>query len=224
MMKLILTDGESEAREFPLHKSRTEIGRRSNNDIQLRGREVSGQHAVVELQDGNYILTDSQSTNGTTVNGARISEATTLTPGATIRIGKFTLTARAINNVSNNVAEPALAGGDEDDIPVAMPASQNDDNSSNIGNAVIKIQSGAKAGTSVNITKPVTTIGRPGVQVVAINRQSDGFYALHVETMQCEDQATVNDQVLDDAPVKLGHSDILRVAGTEVCFEVEYSN
>jgi len=224
MMKLILTDGESEAREFPLHKSRTEIGRRSTNDIQLRGREVSGQHAVVELQDGNYVLSDNQSTNGTTVNGTRVSEPTTLTPGATIRIGKFALTARVVSNVSNQVAETALADGDEDDIPVAMPPAQNDDNSSNIGSAVIKIQSGAKAGTSVNITKPVTTIGRPGVQVVAINRQSDGFYALHVETMQCEDQATVNDQVLDDAPVKLGHSDVLRVAGTEVCFEVEFSN
>jgi len=223
-MKLILTDGESEAREFPLHKSRTEIGRRSTNDIQLRGREVSGQHAVVELQDGNYVLSDNQSTNGTTVNGTRVSEPTTLTPGATIRIGKFALTARVVSNVSNQVAETALADGDEDDIPVAMPPAQNDDNSSNIGSAVIKIQSGAKAGTSVNITKPVTTIGRPGVQVVAINRQSDGFYALHVETMQCEDQATVNDQVLDDAPVKLGHSDVLRVAGTEVCFEVEFSN
>ncbi|MGB0866115.1 MAG: FHA domain-containing protein [Granulosicoccaceae bacterium] len=222
MMKLILTDGESEAREFPLHKTRTEIGRRSSNDIQLRGREVSGQHAVVEQQGDNYVLIDSKSTNGTLLNGTRINEAATLTPGATVRIGKFTLTARAVNNVANNVA--ALADGDDEDIPVAMPPSHSEEVSSNIGNAVIKIQTGAKAGTAVNITKPVTTIGRPGVQVVAINRQSDGFYALHVETMHCEDQATVNDQVLDDAPVKLGHSDVLRVAGTEVCFEVEYSN
>lgn len=219
MMKLILTDGDSEAREFPLQKARTEIGRRSSNDIQLRGREVSGQHAVVEKRGEDYILVDSKSTNGTLVNGARISEPTTLTPGASIRIGKFTLTARALNNAV------ALAEGDEEDVPVAMPpAAPVAEVSANIGNAVIKIQSGAKAGTSVNITKPVTTIGRPGVQVVAINRQSDGFYALHVETMQCEEQATVNDQVLDDAPVKLGHSDVLRVAGTEVCFEVEYSN
>ncbi len=222
MMKLILTDGENEAREYPLHKSKTEIGRRSSNDIQLRGREVSGQHAVIELQGQNYVLKDNNSTNGTSVNGTRIADATALTPGSTIRIGKFTLTARAVANAATPVA--ALAEGDEDDIPVAMPASQGDDDRPHIGNAIIKIQSGAKAGTSVNITKPVTTIGRPGVQVVAINRQSEGFYALHVETMQCEDQATVNDQVLDDAPVKLGHGDVLRVAGTEVCFEVEYSN
>ena len=224
MMKLILTDGESEAREFPLHKTKTEIGRRSNNDIQLRGREVSGLHAIVELKGDQFVLTDCESTNGTSINGSRVSEPTALSPGATIRIGKFTLTARAVNNVAANAAIPEMAEGEDDDIPLAMPPAQNDDVSSNIGNAVIKIQSGAKAGTSVNITKPVTTIGRPGVQVVAINRQSDGFYALHVETMQCEDQATVNDQVLDDAPVKLGHSDVLRVAGTEVCFEVEYSN
>ncbi len=222
MMKLILTDGENEAREYPLHKSKTEIGRRSNNDIQLRGREVSGQHAVVELLGENYVLSDSSSTNGTTVNGVRISDATTLTPGSTIRIGKFTLTARAVANVSSQVLE--LADGEDEDIPVAMPAKTNTGDRPHIGNAVIKIQSGAKAGTSVSITKPVTTIGRPGVQVVAINRQSEGFYALHVETMQCEEQATVNDQVLDDAPVKLGHGDVLRVAGTEVCFEVEYSN
>lgn len=224
-MKLILTDGESEAREFPLHKSKTQIGRRSSNDIQLRGREVSGQHATVELQGENFVLTDCNSTNGTTVNGTRINEATTLTPGSSIRIGKFTLTARAVTNAASNIAVAELADGEEEEIPVAMPpAGQNTENRPNIGNAVIKIQSGAKAGSSVNITKPVTTIGRPGVQVVAINRQSEGFYALHVETMQCEDQATVNDQVLDDAPVKLGHGDVLCVAGTEVCFEVEFSN
>lgn len=224
MMKLILTDGDSEAREFPLHKTTTKIGRRSSNDIQLQGREVSGMHAVIELQDDHYMLVDSNSTNGTVVNGTRISEATPLTSGSTIRIGKFSLTARPVVNTAH---APALADGDdeeEDNIPVAMPPGQDNNTHSNIGNAVIKIQSGAKAGTSVSITKPVTTIGRPGVQVVAINRQSDGFYALHVETMHCEDLATVNDQVLDDAPVKLSHSDILRVAGTEVCFEVEYSN
>jgi len=223
-MKLILADGDNEAREFPLHKARTDIGRRSSNDIQLRGREVSGEHASIVLKNQDYVLIDNQSTNGTLVNGGRISEPTVITPGSTIRIGKFSLTARSAHNVPAHAGVPALADGDEDEVPVVNNAAKHDTSRPNIGNAVIKIQSGAKAGTAVNITKPVTTIGRPGVQVVAINRQTDGFYALHVETMQCEEQATVNAQVLDDAPVKLEQGDVLRVAGTEVCFEVEFSN
>ncbi|MEM9601911.1 MAG: FHA domain-containing protein [Pseudomonadota bacterium] len=221
MMKLILTNEEGEAKEFPLDKPITEIGRRSGNDIQLTGREISGLHALIESDGARFTLVDRDSTNGTWIDGERISKPTELTPNSAFKIGKFSLSLREAR--TQPVALPALSGGEdelEDQPPMHDSAGDNSVGSvATSGRAQITINSGIKAGSTIDIVKAVTTVGRPGVQVVAINRQADGYYALHVETLQCNDKATVNERVLDDMPVKLSHGDALRVAGTEIRFE-----
>jgi hypothetical protein len=45
-------------------KPRVEIGRQKNNDIQVINNRVSRTHAIIELKNGQYYLTD-QSSNGT---------------------------------------------------------------------------------------------------------------------------------------------------------------
>ncbi len=220
MMKLILTNEEGEANEFVLDRPITEIGRRSGNDIQLTGREVSGLHALIEQDGDRFTLVDRDSTNGTWVDGARISQPTTLKANSTFRIGKFNLTLR--ESAATPMPVPALSTGDDepDDQPmVGSQVVEHNAGSMTAGGAQIMINSGIKAGSTIDIVKAVTTVGRPGVQVVAINRQADGYYALHVETLQCNDKATVNDQELDELPVKLQHGDALRVAGTDIRFE-----
>ena len=68
------------------------IGRHPSNDIVLPDRRVSGFHARIEGDGaGRWTLTDSGSTNGTYLDGARITAPTPLRNGALIRVGGATL-------------------------------------------------------------------------------------------------------------------------------------
>jgi serine phosphatase RsbU (regulator of sigma subunit)/pSer/pThr/pTyr-binding forkhead associated (FHA) protein len=49
------------------------IGRRSENDLQLTGKEVSREHAEIARQNGRFLLRDKESRYGTFVNGDRIT-------------------------------------------------------------------------------------------------------------------------------------------------------
>jgi hypothetical protein len=62
------------------------IGRNPTCDIVLRGPAVSRQHARLNFRDGNWILQDLESTNGTVVNGALVGRCK-LEPGDRVIIG-----------------------------------------------------------------------------------------------------------------------------------------
>ncbi|MCS6822415.1 MAG: FHA domain-containing protein [Microscillaceae bacterium] len=59
-------------KQFPLNKPTITIGRNPNNDIMIPEQTVSGFHATITIENGSFILTDRNSTNGTFVNGSRI--------------------------------------------------------------------------------------------------------------------------------------------------------
>lgn len=63
------------------------IGRRETNDLRLNGSEVSREHAMIDVKDGRYVLTDLQSRYGTFVNDAQVTTQT-LAPGDRIRLGR----------------------------------------------------------------------------------------------------------------------------------------
>lgn len=72
---------------LPLWSDRTQIGARPGNDIVLCDDAVSGHHATVVRVAGEVQLADRDSTNGTYVNGQRISRSR-LTNGDRIRMGQ----------------------------------------------------------------------------------------------------------------------------------------
>jgi pSer/pThr/pTyr-binding forkhead associated (FHA) protein len=75
------------------------IGRgRQANSIELHSRFVSGQHARLEWRDSQIVIVDLGSKNGTYVNGRRIDEATTLSPGSYFQIGPFAFTMELVSD------------------------------------------------------------------------------------------------------------------------------
>ncbi len=84
--------------------------------------------------------------------------------------------------------------------------------------AVIEIQNGAKSGQVLPIDKPVTTLGRPGIQIAAIMRKPDGYFLMHIESDDCVDMPTLNRDSIGDDPVMLHSGDRLNVAGIDVEF------
>jgi pSer/pThr/pTyr-binding forkhead associated (FHA) protein len=69
----------------------TSIGREPLNDIVLLNKKVSKQHAIIFWKEHGFAIADQGSTNGTLLNGSRITEQKTLKDGDRIEIGDFVL-------------------------------------------------------------------------------------------------------------------------------------
>jgi pilus assembly protein CpaF len=68
------------------------IGRSSKNSLRVNEGTVSDRHASIKWDKSSFKITDNRSTNGTFVNGRRITGVAVLKPGDKIRLGKFVLT------------------------------------------------------------------------------------------------------------------------------------
>ena len=71
--------------------SNSRIGRAPDNDIVLNADTISSYHAEIIVRDDKFYIKDMNSTNGTKVNGKRVSEAG-LSPGLKLQIGETELT------------------------------------------------------------------------------------------------------------------------------------
>jgi pSer/pThr/pTyr-binding forkhead associated (FHA) protein len=63
----------------------TTIGRSAQQSLVLADPSVSGEHAQLELRDGRWWLEDLDSTNGTWVNGRRLTQPAALQSGQTFQ-------------------------------------------------------------------------------------------------------------------------------------------
>lgn len=86
MAKLIVNPTSSSRREIPLSRTLMSIGRDPSNDVVLPDAMVSRRHAVIEYRGSQYFLRDCNSSNGSLVNGDRVSERT-LRDGDLVAIG-----------------------------------------------------------------------------------------------------------------------------------------
>ena len=66
------------------------LGRHLSCDIVLGDLSVSRRHARLRFRDGHWVLQDLESTNGTSVNGARVGRCQ-LHPGDELRVGTVRL-------------------------------------------------------------------------------------------------------------------------------------
>ena len=83
---LEVMDGPHQGVTFDLAKGQVTLGRASDNFIVIDDDTVSGHHAVIRFAAGMFQLTDTDSTNGTYVNGERISQSI-LKSGDIVRLG-----------------------------------------------------------------------------------------------------------------------------------------
>ncbi|HJW67208.1 MAG TPA: FHA domain-containing protein [Gaiellaceae bacterium] len=82
----------SEGDELTLNSSALLLGRGSDNDVNLaRDEFASSKHARVEPRRDGVWVEDVGSTNGTYLNGIRLTQAKRLAPGDVVRIGETEL-------------------------------------------------------------------------------------------------------------------------------------
>ncbi|MBK9625796.1 MAG: FHA domain-containing protein [Rhodocyclaceae bacterium] len=236
MAKLILSMDNLQLKDIALNKERTTIGRKPHNDIQIDNLAISGEHAVVITILNDSFLEDIGSTNGTFVNGQAVKKHF-LQNGDTIELGKYRL--KYVNDAPppasapdfertmilrpGQVVKPAEGVSDEprptpmQAPPVAPPPPPPPSTTLSVV-GVIKVLSGGNAGKELELTKSLTTLGKPGVQVAVIARRPLGYFMTHVEGATFP---IVNGVSLDAQPRKLIDHDIVELAGTKMEFFIK---
>ena len=86
--QLVMRQGPNPGKVFELSGPEAVIGRDISNQVTVNDAEVSRRHTRLEFQGGGYIVEDLGSTNGTFVNGRRLTGPHSLRPGETIRMGE----------------------------------------------------------------------------------------------------------------------------------------
>jgi len=89
VLRLITSDG----RKFPVYRGTVTIGRDTGNDIVIPVQQVSRHHAQIHCEQTGCRVLDTESTNGTSVNGESIPprQPRPLQPGDVLGIGPVTL-------------------------------------------------------------------------------------------------------------------------------------
>ena len=229
MGKLVVSLDGVVIKEVQITKDKTTLGRRPYNDIVIDNLAVSGEHAVLQMVGGDVFIEDLNSTNGTYINGKAIKKQL-LTHNDTVEIGKYkikylvdesgeyekTMIMRPGSSLPpplgtshpSSSAHPSLVGGSSfggmgaPQATAAQPAS-------------IKVLNGAAAGREVTLTKVVTTVGKPGVQVASITKRPNGYAFAHVEGTT---RPSVNGVPLVGDSVPLRNGDVIELAGTQMQF------
>jgi predicted component of type VI protein secretion system len=73
MPRLVAQSPEFEGKTFDLSGPEVTVGRVADNRIQIEHASVSGHHAVFKLDQLDYVIKDLDSTNGTRINGERVT-------------------------------------------------------------------------------------------------------------------------------------------------------
>jgi len=84
----VMRSGPTVGKAYPLDAQEVSIGRDAVNTIAINDAEISRRHARMELRGSAYVIQDLGSTNGTFVNGTRISGMQVLNPGDTVSFGE----------------------------------------------------------------------------------------------------------------------------------------
>ncbi|MBM3391845.1 MAG: FHA domain-containing protein [Betaproteobacteria bacterium] len=234
-------------KEIPLTKERTSIGRKPHNDIQIDNLAISGEHSVIVTILNDSFLEDLNSTNGTYVNGQPIKKHF-LQNNDVVELGKYKLkylnetptqttaadfektmvlrpdlmkktaeqtAAKAVSPSDTQVgmkaldtqagmAKPAAAAPAPAAAPPVMGA--------------IQVLTGANAGKELDLTKNLTTLGKPGVQVAVITRRPHGYFITHVEGANFP---VVNGATLDAHPRELKDHDVIELVGVKMEFFIK---
>ena len=88
LASLLIRGGALKGKRLPVRAPVVNIGRADYNDIVLPEPSVSTAHAKLQRREGVWVISDLESTNGTTVDGEPVKGEFPLSPGATIRFGE----------------------------------------------------------------------------------------------------------------------------------------
>ncbi len=205
MAELVVMMDGVETQHVHLNKDRTMLGRRHHNDIALTDLSVSGMHCVFERHGPSEIwLKDLGSTNGTFINGERVSRQ---------RLNDQDLILIGVYKVQFLLDPAPVDAGRTSPMRLESLGAPGTDGALQ---ASLQVLTGASAGRSVPLVKTVTTFGQPGEAVMSISHRRNGYYAALVEGGA--QVARLNGMPLGSEARALADQDKLELAGIKMLF------
>ncbi len=217
MGKLVVSLDGVVIKEVQLTKDKTTLGRRPYNDIVIDNLAISGEHAVLQMVGQDVFIEDLNSTNGTYINGKAVKKQL-LQHNDTVEIGKYKikyLSVESSDYEKTMIIKPGAAATAPNFQHTAPMSNTNFAALTGTSSALIKVLNGAAVGREVALTKVVTTVGKPGVQVASITKRPGGYVFAHVEGGS---RPTVNGSEVGSDPVHLKNGDVIELAGTQMQF------
>jgi pSer/pThr/pTyr-binding forkhead associated (FHA) protein len=224
MARLILSLDNQVLAEYNMMKERYTVGRLPDNDVRIDNPTVSGHHSLIINILNDSFLEDLNSTNGTYVNGKLIKKHA-LQHGDVITVGRHQL----------RFVDSAAEGEEHDEFSQTMVLSKSDMAASGVhaapaeasrpserqppmASAKIQVLNGTFAGREVALNKALTTMGQPGVQVIAITRRGDGYHLVQVENGPTREPPKVNGQPIGAQARRLSDNDVIELVGIKMGF------
>ena len=233
MARLILNLNGQQMAEYNMSKERYTIGRLPDNDVRIDNPTVSGHHSLIINILNDSFLEDLNSTNGTYVNGKLIKKHA-LQHGDVVTVGKHQLryvdsdqseaqddefvSTMVIDSsdIAAKAASESTAGG-AGTMAEGIPYAEQTD-AKPLAIAKVQVLNGKFGGREVNLNKAVTTLGRPGAQVIAITRRSDGYNIVQVENSPNREPPSVNGEILGAQARALHDNDVIQIIGIKMGF------
>lgn len=248
MAKLIIRGENGKKSEFVLDKERVTIGRKPSNDIVVNDSAVSGLHAAIITLGKDSFLEDQNSTNGTQVNrvdvtrcvlhnedeikiahvritfiGDRVAPPTPAPASDETQIHPSGVNPHV--QVEPITLLPELTGMNSDLLqPSPQTRMREPDTLQHTPSAArgavgrLRIKSGPGSSQVLELTRPSITLGKPGIQVVAITQREGAYYLGMIEG---DELPLVNESEMKAMPCRLHHGDTLRVAGIQLEFTMK---
>lgn len=205
--KLEFCFNSSKISEFILDKEVMTIGRKEDNDIRIENLAVSGHHAKLLTILEDSFLEDLNSTNGTLVNGKGIGKHA-LKNGDVITIGKHEL--HYVNNSKKSDVDfektVFIGVRNQPKVESAVLAKNK-----NLDRARLQILNGKSSGKELPLEKDSVKLGRPGLQVVLINRRADGHFIVVLDQAEECPPLRVNGAEIGSRSVKLQNHDVIEI-------------
>ncbi|MGH8139316.1 MAG: FHA domain-containing protein [Steroidobacteraceae bacterium] len=235
MARLVLSlDGQVMA-EYNMNKERYTIGRLPDNDIRIDNAAVSGHHSLIINILNDSFLEDLNSTNGTYVNGKLIKKHA-LQHGDVVTVGHHQLRFVEDDEAQDEFEKTMVIQPSSRPVEKVRAASEAAEKASPslsatgrsralseaaaLKKAKLQVLSGAFAGRELELSKALTTLGRPGVQVAAITRRAEGYFIVHVDSGKDNDFPLLNGAAIGAQATRLSDNDVIQLAGVKMGFFV----
>ncbi len=219
MATIILAKDGIALQELPLLKTRITIGRRTYNDVVIDAPGISAEHAVIVTTPTESYYEDLGSTNGSRLNGQPVTRHV-LQGRDVIELATHTIQYCANESVYEAVGSPALTIAtiqhQHADQSTGAPADADSAfDAISLSSAFIKMLNGPGEGSEIPLTKALTTIGRPGVQVAVLTSARTGYSLTHLEG---DGYPVVNGVNIGPKTQVLKTGDVIHLSGTEMMF------
>lgn len=215
--------------EYLLDKKRFVIGRLPQCDIQIDNLAVSGQHALVSKKRNKLTIKDLESTNGTTINGQRVSEEHVLAHADVIEIGKYQLkyVEQDVAPDKNGLIEKTVLVQSMKDKPKGGAKAIVDTQEIKAASAIyttqgtvgiVRILTGNHLGKEMVLSGKRLTLGKSGKHTAEIVREESGYF---IQQLMGNKVLTVNSLPVGETLHLLKHEDKIELSGVKMLFLIE---